>query len=76
MIARLMLVGKIMGGKKKDGKVKAAGFEVGPEMMAMMGGFTALRLFTLMGGMMDVKFTKEELLALNKKLNKIKQPKK
>ncbi len=72
----MKLVGKMMGGKKKGGKVKAAGFEVGPEMMAMMGGFTALRLFTLMGGMMDVKFTKEELLALNKKLNKIKTPKK
>jgi hypothetical protein len=28
-----------------------------------------------MGGMMDVKFTKEDLLALNKKLNKIKAPK-
>ena len=72
----MKLIGKMMGGKKKGGKVKAAGFEVGPEMMAMMGGFTALRLFTLMGGMMDVKFTKEELLALNKKLNKIKTPKK
>jgi len=27
-----------------------------------------------MGGMMDVGFTKEQLLALNKKLNKIKKP--
>ncbi len=72
------LMGKLMGGKGKgeDGKIKAAGFEVGPEMMSMMGGFTVLRLFTLMGGMMDVKFTKEELLQLNSKLNKIKRPKK
>ena len=71
------LVKKLMGNKKgKGGKVKAAGFEVGPEMMAMMNGFTVLRLFTLMGGMMDIKFTKEELLALNKKLSKIKEPKK
>ena len=73
------LVGKLMGGNKGDkgdGKIKAAGFEVGPEMMSMMGGFTVLRLFTLMGGMMDIKFTKEELLDLNKKLNKIKKPKK
>ena len=73
------LVGKLMGGKDKggkDGKIKAGGFEVGPEMMSMMGGFTVLRLFTLMGGMMDVKFTKEELLDLNAKLNKIKRPKK
>ena len=69
------LVGKLMGGGK-DGKIKAGGFEVGPEMMSMMGGFTVLRLFTLMGGMMDVKFTKEELLDLNAKLNKIKKPNK
>ena len=73
------LMGKLMSPKGKDknsdGKLKAAGFEVGPEMMAMMGGFTVLRLFTLMGGMMDVKFTKEELLELNAKLNKIKRPK-
>ncbi len=76
----MKLMGKMMSGNKKDGKkgkkIEAMGFEVGPEMMAMMGGFTALRLFTLMGGMMDVKFTKEELLDLNKKLNKIKAPKK
>ncbi len=68
------LAGKLMGGK--DGKLKAGGFEVGPEMMSMMGGFTVLRLFTLMGGMTDIKFTKEELLDLNAKLNKIKRPKK
>ena len=60
---------------EKDGKVEAMGFEVGPEMMSMMNGFTVLRLFTLMGGMMDVKFTKEELLAINAKLNKIRKPK-
>ena len=70
----LSLVKKMMGGKK-NGSIIAAGFEVGPEMMAMMGGFTVLRLFTLMGGMMDIKFTKEELLALNKKLNRIKKQK-
>ena len=65
---------KMMGGK--DGKMKAAGFEVNAEMMSMMNGFTVLRLFTLMGGMMDVKFTKEQLLDINAKLNKIKAPKK
>ncbi|MBQ7970845.1 MAG: glycoside hydrolase family 2 protein, partial [Clostridia bacterium] len=70
----MTMFGKMMGGK--DGKMQAAGFEVGPEMMAMMGGFTVLRLFTLMGGMMDVKFTKEQLLDINAKLNKIKAPKK
>ena len=70
------IFGKLMGGGSKDGKIKAAGFEVGPEMISMMGGFTVLRLFTLMGGMADVKFTKEQLLDINAKLNKIKRPKK
>ncbi len=70
------IAGKLLGSKGKDGKTKAMGFEVGPEMMAMMGGFTVLRLFTLMSGMSDVKFTKEQLLDLNAKLNKIKKPKK
>jgi len=69
---------KMMGGNKKgkdgeEGGMKAAGFDVTPDMMSMMNGFTVLRLFTLMGGMMDVKFTKEELLELNAKLNKIKK---
>ena len=70
---------KMMGGKGKGGeapKMEAMGFEINAEMMAMMNGFTVLRLFTLMGGMMDVKFTKEQLLDLNAKLNKIKAPKK
>ncbi len=71
----MSLVGKLLGGGE-GGKIKAAGFEVGPEMMAMMGGFTVLRLFTLMGGMMDIKFTKEELLALNAQLNSIPKPQK
>ena len=65
---------KMMGGS--DGTMKAAGFEVNAEMMSMMNGFTVLRLFTLMGGMMDIKFTKEQLLDINAKLNKIKAPKK
>ena len=55
------------GGKK----MKAMGFEITSDMMSMMNGFTVLRLFPLMGGMMDVKFTKEQLLALNAQLNQI-----
>ena len=39
--------------------------------MQMMGGFTLLRLTGLVS-MMNVHFTKEELLDLNEKLNKIK----
>ena len=42
--------------------------------MQMLGGFTVLRM-TSMLGMVNVSFTKEELLALNAQLNKIKKPK-
>ena len=64
------LFGQLMGGMA--GK-KAMGFEINESMMAMMGGFTMLRLITLAGGMMDMKFDKEQLLALNAQLNQIKK---
>ena len=44
-------------------------------MMDMMGGFTVLRM-TSMIGMLGISFTKEDLLAMNAQLNKIKAPKK
>lgn len=50
-----------------------AGFELSEGMMQMMGGFTVLRLTNLMGTAGGVSFTKEELLELNAKLNKIKK---
>ena len=63
--------------KGKDGKKpEAMGFEVTDSMMEMLGGFTVLRLFGLVGGMMDLKVTKEDLLDLNAKLNKIKKKEK
>ena len=66
---------KGLQGDKKDGKKKeVAGFELNEDMMQMMGGFTLLRM-TSMIGMMNVTFTKEELLKLNKKLIKIKKKK-
>ena len=72
----LRLIGKILGGKKKGGSKKIAGFEMSPDMMAMMNGFTVLRLLSMMGGFVDVKFTKEDFLKLNKKLLRIRAPKK
>ena len=62
------MFGQLMSGMA--GK-KAMGFEINESMMAMMGGFTMLRLITLAGGMMDMKVTKEQLLALNAQLNQI-----
>ena len=73
----MKLMAKMLGGKKKgEKKAKPMGFEMTPELMSMMGGFTVLRLLSMAGGMMNAKFTKEDLLKLNKKLNKIKTPKK
>ncbi len=74
------LMAKMLGGKKnKDGKEepnKVMGFDVTPEMMSMMGGFTVLRMVNLAGSMMEGKITKEQLLDLNAQLNKIKKPNK
>ena len=72
----LKLKKAMSGGKKKGEKSKPAGFDVNiKDVMGMLGGFTVLRL-TSMVGMMNLSFTKEELLKMNKQLNKIKKPKK
>ncbi len=51
----------------------AAGFEMTGDMMKMLGGFTVLRLTSLLGAA-NIKFTKEQLLELNAQLNQIKKP--
>ena len=69
---------KMNAGKKKGAEKKSGGFEVDLKadggLMQMMGGFTVLRLTSMMG-MINVSFTKEELLKMNKKLNRIRKPK-
>ena len=71
---------KKMDASKKDKSEdkKSGGFDVDLKadggLMEMMGGFTVLRLTSMMG-MMNISFTKEELLKMNKKLNRIKKPK-
>ena len=75
----LMIKKKMNAGKKDKGEKKSGGFDVDLKMdgglMQMMGGFTVLRLASMMG-MANVNFTKEELLKMNKKLNRIRKPKK
>jgi len=72
---------KMDEGKKpsKDGKKKQGGFSIDFKSISgfsqMLGGFTVLRM-TSMLGMANVSFTKEELLKMNDKLNKIRKPKK
>ena len=62
----------------EDGK-KSGGFHFKMKDISnfsqMLGGFTVLRL-TSMLGMVNVSFTKEELLKLNAQLNRIPKPKK
>ena len=60
------IMGQMQGGK-------AMGFDVTPDMMKMMGGFTIVRLSSLMGAA-NVSITKEQLLALNAQLNLIPKP--
>ena len=71
----MSMLAKVLPKGKKGEAPKAAGFEITEDMMAMMSGFTVLRL-TSMAGMMNVSFTKEQLLDMNSRLNKIKTPKK
>ena len=61
-------------GKAKPKKKKAKNPEMNSGVLDMIGGFTVLR-FTGMLGMRNVTFTKEELLAMNRKLNRIKKAK-
>ena len=60
---------KDKGKKKKKSKTP----DINSGVMNMISNFTVLR-FTGMLGMRNVFFTKEQLLKINKKLNKIKKP--
>ena len=62
---------KLGGGNKNSGMDMST---MG-SMMDMLGGFTFIRLAGMLGSM-NINFTKEELLDINAKLNKIKKPKK
>ena len=63
----------------KEGEEKKTGFTFDMKNIGsftqMLGGFTVLRM-TSMVAMVGISFNKEELLAMNAKLNKIKCPKK
>lgn len=55
--------------KKSGGSFSVAGFKVDKTMVEIAKGFALRRAFSMLGG----KFTKEQILGLNKKLNKIKK---
>ena len=62
---------------KAKGSGAGAGMDMGSmgSMMDMLGGFTFIRLAGMLGTM-NINFTKEELLDINAKLNKIKKKEK
>lgn len=80
MVKFLLMLKNSMGGKTKDGEEKKgnmlSGFKVTPSMLKnvykMAESFTIKRVFSMLGG----SFTKEQILELNAKLNKVKAPKK
>ena len=62
------------GGEKKSMNVNLDAKSI-KGMSMMLGSFTVLRLSSMLG-MANISFTKEELLAINAQLNKIRKPKK
>ena len=73
----MLTLKKKMNAGKKDGEKKEGGFDVDLSnmggMVQMLGGFTVLRLTTMLG-MANVYFSKEELLKIHDQLTKIKKP--
>ena len=72
-LAKKMSNGNPQPKDKSKKKKKAKNPEMNSGVINMIGNFTVLR-FTGMLGMRNVTFTKEELLKMNKKLNRIKKP--
>ncbi len=74
---KLLLVsvaGKLMKGAKKKGSGGTAGIDVSaPDIMKMVSGFTLKRVFSMVGTAGLKPLPKEEILKINKKLNKIKR---
>ncbi len=71
----MSMLPKFMGKKKEGEGFDVSGMGDMSSMMGMLGSFTFLRLAGMMT-MVGVNLTKEELLDINAKLNKIKKPKK
>ena len=76
-IGKLWFIKTALGLKKKmsGGGSSVGGFEISEDIMKMMGGFTILRLSSMVG-MANISISKEELLKMNRQLNRIRKPKK
>ena len=65
------LMKRMKGSDGKEGE--AAGFKVNEGMMKMMSGFTVKRLLSMMGMAGNGAVSKEEMLELNRQLNRIRK---
>ena len=72
---KMLFMGLLAKLMPKKGEKMMGGFEMNDGMMQMMSGFTVLRLSGMIG-MMGINLTKDDLLDLNRKLNKIKKKEK
>ena len=63
------MVLKTLKGDGKDKGTDIAGFKPNKAMIDMAKGFTVKRGLSMLGN----KFTKEQILAINKRLNKVKK---
>ncbi len=72
-----MLIMSLISKKMPKGENAGGGFDISNlgNLMEILSGFTLIRLLNMLSTR-NVKMTKEELLDLNAKLNKIKAPKK
>lgn len=66
----LELGGLLMKKKKSGGE---GGFQMNEGMVKMMGGFTVKRMLNMLGTAGLEPLTAEEILEINRKLNKIKK---
>ena len=55
--------------EKSSGGMSVMGFKINKTMLDIAKGFALKRAFSMLGG----KFTKEQILTINKRLNKIKK---
>ncbi|MGN0907466.1 MAG: hypothetical protein ACI4NM_09985, partial [Bullifex sp.] len=72
LVLMFFIASKLRGiKKKKDDGNPASGMAKNPQIMKMIGSFTPLRASS-MAGTIGLTFTKDELLKLNGRLNKVK----
>ena len=71
LVLTLFIASRLRKIKKQNEDRSTSAMKPSSDMMKMIGSFTPLRVSS-MAGMIGLKFTKEDLLGLNRKLNRVK----